>query len=107
MGVSEGLDDMETKEMTAHEPTIANADLWTKYFRDQWSPWLGQGSAESAAVAAGTAARVASFLTLVAAGPIAWLYSSNEPEATSVRTLVPAQGAWAADEMESIEEPAA
>ena len=99
---------METKEMTAQEPTIANADLWTKYFRDQWSPWLGQSSAESAsAVAAGTAARVAGFLTLVAAGPIAWLYNSNEPEATGVRTMVPSRGAWATDEMESIEEPAA
>ena len=99
---------METKEMTAHEPTIANADLWTKYFRDQWSPWLGRDSGDSAsAVAEGTAARVAGFLTLVAAGPIAWLYSSKAPEHTPVRTMVPARGAWATDEMESVEEPAA
>ena len=57
-------------------PTIANADLWSHYLRDQWGGWLRPlGTPE---IADGTAARVANFLTLVAAGPIAWLYNSNE-----------------------------
>ena len=57
-------------------PTIANADLWSHYLRDQWGRWLPPlGTPE---IADGTAARVANFLTLVAAGPIAWLYNTNE-----------------------------
>lgn len=69
--------------MERHESsTIANTDLWSKYFQDEWSRFLnpfGQ-PAESpvSQIAEGTAARVASFLTLVAAGPIAWLYASND-----------------------------
>ena len=35
----------------------------------------------ASAMAEGTAARVASFLTLVAAGPIAWLYSTKASQA--------------------------
>ncbi len=69
---------------TPHEATIANADLWAYYFRDQWSRWLAPFGARADApvsqVAEGTAARVASFLTLVAAGPIAWLYATSAAE---------------------------
>ncbi len=63
-----------------HEATVANADLWARYFQDQWSRWLDPFGVLAAApvsqVAQGTAARVASFLTLVAAGPIAWMYGN-------------------------------
>jgi hypothetical protein len=31
-------------------------------------------------MAAGTGARVANFLTLVAAGPVAWLYANSAPK---------------------------
>lgn len=55
------------------EPTINNADLWSEYFRKEWGRWPF-GTQE---VADGAGARVAGFLALVAAGPIAWLYSSN------------------------------
>jgi hypothetical protein len=68
--------------MKDHETTIANADLWSKYFQDEWSRWLqpfGAPRAESSmsGLAAGTGARVASWISLVAAGPIAWLYTTN------------------------------
>jgi hypothetical protein len=78
---------MEHAATTAEEPTIANADLWTKYFQDQWSAWL---PSPSAAVAEGTAASVASFLTLVAAGPIAWLYNAKDSNVTPLREEAPA-----------------
>ena len=39
-----------------------------------------RGDAAVSQVAEGTAARVASFLTLVAAGPIAWLYATSAAE---------------------------
>lgn len=69
--------------MERHESsTVANTDLWSKYFQDEWSRFLNPFGvpAESPVnqIAEGTAARVASFLTLVAAGPIAWLYASND-----------------------------
>jgi hypothetical protein len=95
-----------------HEPTVANADLWTHYFRKEWGRWLDplntQPEDSLHQVAEGTAARVASFLTLVAAGPIAWLYNNNAPEAA------PITGEDAAveppldfgDELESIEDAA-
>lgn len=71
--------------MTNHESTVANADLWSRYFQNEWSRWLNPlgvpAASPVAQVADGTAARVASLLTLVAAGPIAWLYSSNTPQA--------------------------
>jgi hypothetical protein len=95
------MSDVNSAEMTAEEPTVANADLWARYFQDQWSAW---GGAPSAAVAEGTAARVASFLTLVAAGPIAWLYSSSASNVTPLRDEVPAIGHG---EMESVEDSAA
>lgn len=71
--------------MTPQESTTANADLWSKYFQDEWSRWLDPFNLRAAAsvtpVAEGTGARVAGFLTLVAAGPIAWLYSNNTAQA--------------------------
>ncbi len=91
---------MTTAEMTAQEPTVANADLWTKYFQDQWSAW----PSPSAAVAEGTAASVASFLTLVAAGPIAWLYNSNTPNVRAIREEAPR---IVSAELESVEDIAA
>ena len=96
-----GTSQMNATDTTAEEPTIANADLWTKYFQDQWSAWA---PAPSAAVAEGAAARVASFLTLVAAGPIAWLYSANASNVTPLRDEAPRIGHG---EMESVEDSAA
>ncbi len=87
------------------ESTIANADLWTRYFQNEWSRWSPSPDTAVSAVAEGTAARVAGFLTLVAAGPIAWLYSSNSNNVTPIRDVAPA--AFTADELESVEEPAA
>ena len=63
--------------------TIANADLWSRYFQNEWSRWAPADS-PMAEIAEGTAARVASFLTLVAAGPIAWLYMANEPKVQKI-----------------------
>jgi hypothetical protein len=66
----------------APEPTIANADLWARYFEREWGRWLEPlGGRE---VAEGAGARVAGLISLVAAGPIAWLYSANSPEARRV-----------------------
>ncbi len=80
---------MENNDVTVHESTTANADLWTRYFHDQWSQWLNPFGTPAATpvseMAEGTAARVAGFLTLVAAGPIAWLYSANSPRVTEIR----------------------
>ena len=85
--------------MNAQEPTIANADLWTHYFRKEWGRWLDPLNASPdeslTQMAEGTAARVASFLTLVAAGPIAWLYSNNAPQVTQIT----------GDEDDAVEEP--
>ena len=64
---------------TPTEATIANADLWTRYFQNEWARWLAPFGEPAAQVAEGTGARVASFLTLVAAGPIAWMYNANAP----------------------------
>lgn len=72
--------------MNPQEATAANADLWTRYFQDQWSSFLNPFGVPAATpvsgVAEGTAARVAGFLSLVAAGPIAWMYNANAPEVT-------------------------
>lgn len=73
--------------MNPQDSTVANADLWTKYFRDEWGRWMQPTAGREsplAAVAESTAAQVAGFLTLVAAGPIAWLYSSNTPSLTQL-----------------------
>jgi hypothetical protein len=66
-----------------HETTVRNTDIWSRYFEQQWSRWLAPlgRSAPVAEVTAGSAARVAGMLTLVAAGPIAWLYASNTNDA--------------------------
>ncbi len=78
---------------TPHEATIANADLWAHYFREQWSRWLAPFGVPEASpmseVADGAAARVASFLTLVAAGPIAWLYATSAAERGAIVTALP------------------
>ena len=63
----------------AQDTTVANADLWSRYFQNEWSRWFAPSDSAATAVAEGTAASVASFLTLVAAGPIAWLYNANAP----------------------------
>lgn len=74
---------MQTGIVNPPEATTANADLWTRYFQDQWSRFLnplgGPAQDNVSEIAEGTAARVASFLTLVAAGPIAWMYNANAP----------------------------
>ena len=70
------------------EATVANADLWSRYFHDQWSSFLNPfgvpAQAPVSEMAEGTGARIASFLTLVAAGPIAWMYSANAPGVTVI-----------------------
>ncbi len=78
---------------TPHEATVANADLWAHYFREQWGRWLAPfgtpASSPMSQVAEGTAARVASFLTLVAAGPIAWLYATSAAERSAIVSELP------------------
>ena len=61
------------------ESTTANADLWSRYFADQWGRWLNPLGDPSpiTEIAQGTGAQVAGFLTMLAAGPIAWLYNAN------------------------------
>jgi hypothetical protein len=76
---------MESQDVSTQDSTVANADLWTHYFRNEWSRWLAPSDSAASAMAEGTAARVASLLTLVAAGPIAWLYSANSPKVTPIR----------------------
>jgi hypothetical protein len=73
---------LESTNVNPQESTVANADLWTRYFQNEWGRWMSPRAETSAlaAVAESTAAQVAGFLTLVAAGPIAWLYSSNRPQ---------------------------
>ena len=66
-----------------HDTTSANADLWSRYFQNEWARWAPADS-PVAEIAEGTAARVAGFLTLVAAGPIAWLYAANEPRVAKI-----------------------
>jgi hypothetical protein len=94
----------------AQESTIANADLWSKYFQDQWGPLFGRRDASAelepvAQFAAGTGARVANFLTLVAAGPVAWLYANSASrEPLRPLTLVPPPDGG--HELESVEDAA-
>ncbi|MBI5289028.1 MAG: hypothetical protein HY873_08645 [Chloroflexi bacterium] len=92
--------------MTQQDSTIANADLWSKYFQEQWSAWLRPfAGSDAPTVAAGAGARMANLLTLVAAGPIAWLYANNAPNVTPIRPERPATDY--SHEMESVEEHAA
>jgi hypothetical protein len=92
------------------ELTIKNTDLWTKYYQDQWSRMLNPFGLPVPELAEGTAARVAGFLTIVAAGPIAWLYNTKEPQTAAIE---PADDVAAAlplrmpAELESIEDHAA
>jgi hypothetical protein len=96
---------------TLESTTVANADLWTRYFQDEWNRWLNpraESGAPVSQVAEGTAARVAGFLTLVAAGPIAWLYSANAPQVTRIEPAPEAPAFEATPElMESVEEASA
>jgi hypothetical protein len=71
------------------EPTIANADLWASYFEREWGRWLSPLGARE--VAEGAGARMAGFISLVAAGPIAWLYNSNYPQAQAAVAERPAE----------------
>jgi hypothetical protein len=83
---------LEATTLEAHDSTAANADLWTRYFEQQWARWwspLGPASAVPE-VAEGTAARVAGFLTLVAAAPIAWLFNANAATLDAALRLAPA-----------------
>jgi hypothetical protein len=102
--------------MDAHETTIRNADLWSRYFQDQWGRMLNPLGvpAESPVtqIAEGTAARVANVLTLIAAGPIAWLYQSNNVPADPSRAIDDAivgdgLALRLAPDLESVEDPAA
>ena len=68
--------------MNPHESTAANADIWARYLEERWGRWLApMGASEPLAeIVEGAAANVASILTLVAAAPIAWLFSANASE---------------------------
>lgn len=97
---------------TAQESTIANADIWSKYFRDQWSAFLNplgvRADEPVVQMAEGTAARVANFLTLVAAGPIAWLYRDNASQFMQIDSRgVEAPLTFPQHEAESVEDTAA
>jgi hypothetical protein len=78
---------------TPHDPTIANTAIWSHYLTEQWGRWLaplgGRADAPASQIVEGTAARVASFLTLVAAGPIAWLYATSAAERGAIVTELP------------------
>ena len=96
--------------MNPQETTTRNADIWSRYFQDEWSRWMPNANSPLAQVADGTAARVAGFLSLVAAGPIAWLYASNEPQVmkmTPADETAPEGSLHFVEHMESVEEPAA
>jgi hypothetical protein len=88
------------------ESTIANADLWAKYFHEQWA-WLKPlAGPDAVTVAAGAGARIANFLTLVAAGPIAWMYTNSaSSNITPLRPSLARVDAGA--DLESVEEHAA
>lgn len=69
--------------MEAPDATTANADLWFRYLQDRSRSWLIPfGTVPE--VVEGTAASVAGLLTMVAAGPIAWLYNSNVPHVDEI-----------------------
>jgi hypothetical protein len=93
--------------VAAPEPVTDNADLWAKFFRDQWGASSGSPAAQ---IAEGTAARVANFVTFLAAGPIALLYGSNAPQVRS-ESIAERQAAEVAahaeDMLDSVEDHAA
>jgi hypothetical protein len=78
---------------TPHDPTIANTAIWSHYLREQWGGWLAplgsRADAPASQIVDGTAARVASLLTLMAAGPIAWLYATAAAERGAIVTELP------------------
>ena len=95
--------------MTTQESTVANADLWGKYFEDQYR-WLTPiAGPDATRVAAANGARVANFLTLVAAGPIAWLYNNSAPTSnvTPIRNGIERRETDFRTDLESVEEHAA
>jgi hypothetical protein len=87
--------------MKEHETTIANADLWSKYFQDEWSkvltPFGRPADSPLTKIAEGTGARVANWFSMVAAGPIAWLYSTNP---SPVASAAEEPAAVAADDLD-------
>lgn len=94
--------------MTTQDSTVANADLWSKYFEDQWRGWLTPlAGPEAARVAAANGARIANVLTMVAAGPVAWLYASSTPKANVAQLRVVERTSSWADVEDGLEEPAA
>jgi hypothetical protein len=78
---------------TPHDPTIANTAIWSHYLQEQWGRWLAppgsRAGTPGSQIIEGTAARVASFLTLMAAGPIAWLYATSAAERGAIVTELP------------------
>jgi len=64
---------------TPAEATVANANLWAAYLEQQWRGWLNPLGLPTPEIVESTAARVASFLTLVVGGPIARMYQENAP----------------------------
>ena len=75
----QGYEMLEARVERQPEPTVQTADMWAKYFEEQWRPWLAPLGPRTplSQLAEGTAARVAGFLAVVVGGPIAWLYASN------------------------------
>lgn len=67
---------------TPAEATVANANLWAAYLEQQWRGWLNPLGLPTPEIVESTAARVASFLTLVVGGPIARMYQENAPSVT-------------------------
>ena len=65
--------------LNPHESTAANADIWARYLQEQWGRWLTPPGASTpiSEIVEGAAANVASFLTLFASAPIAWLFNTN------------------------------
>lgn len=87
---------MDRNEITPQEATAANADIWARYFEQEWGRWLTPFGGPSPEAAQTTAAQVAGFLTLVAAGPIAWMFAANAPQVRPLRpTPAPAASASA------------
>jgi hypothetical protein len=76
---------VERTDMTPQEATVANTDIWAHYFEQQWSRWLDPFGLATKEVTHGNAARVAGFLTLVAAGPIAWMFAANAPQVVPLK----------------------
>lgn len=76
--------------MDARETTTNNADLWARFFTDQWSAWLDPfgisaartGGDPARAIAETAAADVASFVALFVRDPIEHMYQDNAPAVT-------------------------